>query len=207
MTDNFECYVCAAREKIEADARYRNRTREERKRKTRCKRIALVSLYSIMLFALVFGAVSGLCSDAEAVAATAVPQSSEEPCGAEYAENPNENELIEQALLSMATKIESCRVTYYCAEPRKHICGYGLGITKSGRELVPHWSCAVDPSVIPLGASVFVDFGDGEIVYLSADDTGGAVKGNHIDICLPTHKECFEQPYNTATVYWLKEGE
>ena len=123
----------------------------------------------------------------------------------EFAENTSEEMLIEQALLAQANVIKNCRVTYYCAEPYEHICGYGLGITKSGRELVPHWSCAVDPAVIPLGASVLVDFGDGIIHYHSADDTGGGVKGNHIDICLPTHAECFEQPYNTATVYWLME--
>lgn len=123
----------------------------------------------------------------------------------EYAENPNENELIEQALLAQANVIEDCRITYYCAERRKHICGLGQGITASGEELVPYHTCAVDPSVIPLGSQVMVDFGDGVIHYYFADDVGGGVKGNYIDICLPTHRECFEQPYNTATVYWLEE--
>lgn len=123
----------------------------------------------------------------------------------EFAENPNEEMLIEQALLAQANVIKNCRVTYYCAEPYEHICGYGLGITKSGEPLQPHHSVAVDPKVIPLGSQVMVDFGDGVIHYYFADDIGGSVKGKHIDICLPTHAECFEQPFNTATVYWIGE--
>lgn len=121
----------------------------------------------------------------------------------EFAENPNEEMLIEQALLAQANVIKECRVTYYCAEPRKHICGYGLGVTKSGEPLQPYHSCAVDPDVIPLGSQVMVDFGDGIIRYFYADDTGGGVKGNHIDLCVTTHKEALSQPYNKATVYWI----
>lgn len=205
--DNFEILVEAARLHREIDAKYRKRTREERKRKVRRIRFIFWLLSLALATTVVFCAMSRLYPEAQATLQECVPRSTAEPLGAEYAENPNEEMLIEQALLNKATKIENCRVTYYCAEPYEHICGYGLGVTKSGRELVPHWSCAVDPAVIPLGASVLVDFGDGIIHYYSADDTGGGVKGNHIDICLPTHSECFEQPYNTATVYWLKEGE
>lgn len=205
--DNFEILVEAARIQSELDAKYRKRTREERKRKVRRIRFVFWLISLALATAAVFCAMSRLYPEAQATWERAVPQSTAEPLTPEYAENPNENELIEQALLNKATKIENCRVTYYCAEPYEHICGYGLGITKSGRPLVPHWSCAIDPAVIPLGASVLVDFGDGIIQYFSADDTGGGVKGNHIDICLPTHSECFEQPYNTATVYWLEEGE
>lgn len=47
---------------------------------------------------------------------------------------------------------------------------------------------AVDPSVIPLGSKVFVD-GYG---YAIAADTGGAIKGNKIDIYLNTSSECNE---------------
>lgn len=124
----------------------------------------------------------------------------------EIPENPNEEMLIEQALLAKATKIENCKITYYCAEPYEHICGYGQGITASGRELVPYRSCAVDPSVIPLGATVMVDYGDGRIQYYSADDTGGAVDGEHIDLCVQAHEEALDLGVKYATVFWLEEG-
>ena len=45
---------------------------------------------------------------------------------------------------------------------------------------------AVDPSVIPLGSKVYVD-GYG---YAIAADTGGAIKGNIIDIYLDSESEC-----------------
>ncbi len=46
---------------------------------------------------------------------------------------------------------------------------------------------AVDPSVIPLGSKVYVE-GYG---YAIAADTGGAIKGNKIDIYLNTSSECY----------------
>ena len=124
----------------------------------------------------------------------------------EIPENPEEEMLIEQALLAKANVIEDCKVTFYCAEPRPHICGEGKGITASGRELRPYHSAAVDPSVIPLGATVMVDFGDGIIHYYFADDTGGAVKGNHIDLCVQAHQEALDLGVKYATVFWLEEG-
>lgn len=45
---------------------------------------------------------------------------------------------------------------------------------------------AVDPSVIPLGTKVFVD-GYG---YAIASDTGGAIKGNKVDLYLNSSSEC-----------------
>lgn len=45
---------------------------------------------------------------------------------------------------------------------------------------------AVDPSVIPLGSKVYVD-GYG---YAIASDTGGAIKGNKIDVYLNSASEC-----------------
>lgn len=44
---------------------------------------------------------------------------------------------------------------------------------------------AVDPSVIPLGSTVYVTSADGSWSYgiASAEDTGGAIKGNRIDLC------------------------
>jgi 3D (Asp-Asp-Asp) domain-containing protein len=47
---------------------------------------------------------------------------------------------------------------------------------------------AVDPKVIPLGSRLYVE-GYGEAV---AEDTGGLVKGNIIDIYLPTEAECWQ---------------
>jgi 3D (Asp-Asp-Asp) domain-containing protein len=47
---------------------------------------------------------------------------------------------------------------------------------------------ATDPEVIPLGTKIWVE-GYGEAV---AEDTGGLVKGNIIDLYFPTESECWE---------------
>ena len=53
----------------------------------------------------------------------------------------------------------------------------GQGITASGKE-VKRGFVAVDPSVIPLGT----EFHTEEYGILKAEDTGGRIKGNRIDI-------------------------
>lgn len=116
-----------------------------------------------------------------------------------------ENEQIEAALLARSYTIESCTVTFYCAERYPHICGTGDGIAYDGTPVLPWATCAVDPSVIPLGSTVLVDLGDGYgLRTLVANDTG--VKGDHIDICVPTHAEALSLGVKTSDVYWCEEG-
>lgn len=114
-----------------------------------------------------------------------------------------ENEMIEAALLARSHKLEDVTITFYCCEARPHICGAGTGITASGLRATPGVTVAVDPDVIPLGADVLVDYGDGEIQYYRADDTGSAVRGNHIDVCLASHEEAVQAGVTTATVWWV----
>lgn len=64
--------------------------------------------------------------------------------------------------------------------------GDGYGITATGTK-AGHGTVAVDPSVIPLGSKVFIP-NYGEAV---AADTGGAIVGNRIDLCMDTFQECY----------------
>lgn len=68
--------------------------------------------------------------------------------------------------------------------------GSGL-VTASGRK-VSEELIAVDPSVIPLGSVVEVKYNDGRIERKIAADTGGAVKGNKIDIFCWSNKEALQ---------------
>lgn len=64
---------------------------------------------------------------------------------------------------------------------------------------------AVDPDVIPLGTKVYVETADGKYIYGTAvaADTGGAIKGNKIDICVNTHAEAYSFGRRTVNVYIL----
>ena len=129
-----------------------------------------------------------------------------ERCYLTEGELANENELIEAALLNRSHKLEDVTITFYCCEQYPHICGTGNGITASGRRATPGVSVAVDPSIIPLGSTVIADYGDGVLHYYRADDTGGAVKGRHIDLCLNSHEAAIQAGVRRATVYWCEEG-
>lgn len=117
------------------------------------------------------------------------------------AQEEAENERIEAALLARAHKMENVKVTYY--DPCVKCCGKSDGITASGITATPYVTCAVDPAVIPLGSDVLVDYGDGELHYFRADDTG--VAGGHIDICVTTHSEALWLGVGRATVYWEEQ--
>ncbi|WP_316569970.1 LysM peptidoglycan-binding domain-containing protein [Neobacillus sp. YIM B06451] len=64
-------------------------------------------------------------------------------------------------------------------------CNGCSGITATGIDLISNPGAkviSVDPSVIPLGSKVYVE-GYG---YAVAGDTGGAIKGNKIDVFIPS---------------------
>jgi uncharacterized protein YabE (DUF348 family) len=72
------------------------------------------------------------------------------------------------------------------------------GVTSTG------WSArsgvvAVDPSVIPYGTKLYVP----GIGVVRAEDTGGAIRGRHIDICLDTNGEANSWGARTIIVYVL----
>lgn len=115
-----------------------------------------------------------------------------------------ENELIEAALLARSHRLEDVTITFYCCEERPHICGTGTGITASGRRVTPYVSCAVDTDIIPLGSTIMIEY-NGGMAYLRADDTGPAVKGDHIDIAVKGHQEALSLGVQTADIWWCEE--
>ncbi|AOZ77520.1 3D domain-containing protein [Clostridium pasteurianum] len=79
-----------------------------------------------------------------------------------------------------------------------------FGITVSGtrvkRNVNGYSSIAVDPRVIPLGSKLYVP-GYG---YGIAEDTGGAIKGNRIDLFFTSESECVNWGVRGVDVYILK---
>lgn len=64
---------------------------------------------------------------------------------------------------------------------------------------------AVDPTVIPYGTRMFIVSNDGQYVYglSTAEDCGGAIKGNRLDLYYPTLAEAFQFGIRNCTVYFL----
>lgn len=71
----------------------------------------------------------------------------------------------------------------------------GRGITASGTIAEPG-VIAADPAVIPLGSKVIIP-GYG---IATVEDTGGAIKGNKIDLCFATQEEAYEWGRKIVTI-------
>lgn len=85
------------------------------------------------------------------------------------------------------------KLTAYCPCPK--CCGeWADGITYTGTEATAGRTVAVDPKVIPLGSTVYINGS----AYV-AEDIGGAIKGNRIDVYFPDH--------NTALQFGVQHAE
>lgn len=87
-------------------------------------------------------------------------------------------------------------IDYACTGKTPGMADYG--ITATG--VRAHYGiAAVDPNVIPLGSKLYVE-GYG---YCLAADTGGAIKGNKIDLCFDSYGEAANYGRKNVTVYVL----
>lgn len=86
--------------------------------------------------------------------------------------------------------------------PGPHDNGKWGTLTHLGTQVRPG-IIAVDPQVIPLGSRVYIEYPDGHGVYAVAEDTGGAIKGNRIDIALWTVDEAYNFGIQNVKVYVL----
>lgn len=91
----------------------------------------------------------------------------------------------------------SFRLSFYC--PCSICNGNSHAITKSGTRLTEGRTIAVDSSIIPLGSKVYID---GYGVFI-AEDTGSAIRGNRIDICVGSHSQAYALGIDRADVYLL----
>ncbi|BCJ86421.1 3D domain-containing protein [Effusibacillus dendaii] len=90
-----------------------------------------------------------------------------------------------------------CTLTAYTAGPEstgKRPGDPGYGITFCGKRAAEGRTVAVDPQTIPIGSQLYIE----GIGFRTAEDTGGAVKGSHIDV--------FFEDINTAIQFGRQKG-
>ena len=117
-------------------------------------------------------------------------------------ENKDLYSVLEALRLAKQKFVGNFKITYYCTENYHHICNNGNAFTTAtGTVPTPGRTIAVDPKKIPYGTKVVID----GHTYI-AEDCGGAIKGNKIDICVTTHSEALQKGvrYNVP-VYILEE--
>lgn len=100
---------------------------------------------------------------------------------------------------SNATYVGNCKLTFYC--PCNSCSGSWGKQTATGTTAKQGRTIAVDPDVIPYGSTVYID-GWG---YYVAEDCGGGVHGNHIDIYRDSHSTCRNLGVKNAKVYIVEE--
>jgi len=81
----------------------------------------------------------------------------------------------------------------------------GCDFTTATGTTVRIGTVAVDPRMIPYGTRMFIVANDGSYVYgvSTAEDCGGAIKGNRVDLYYPTHNECIRFGVRDCTIYFL----
>lgn len=90
--------------------------------------------------------------------------------------------------------------TAYC--PCVKCCGKSDGITASGVKAVEGITIAADTKVFPMGTKIDID---GHIY--TVQDTGGAIKGNRIDIYFNSHAEALKFGRKIINVHVIDEME
>lgn len=123
----------------------------------------------------------------------------------EVIEEPVERIVEIGSKIKSSFKTTSSTPTTYKKRMAMECTAYAAGgSTATGRPA--QWGViAVDPRVIPLGTRVYVESADGKYIYgeAIAADTGGAIKGNIIDICVNSNAEAYRFGRRTVNVYIL----
>ena len=67
----------------------------------------------------------------------------------------------------------------------------------------------MDPRYIPYGTRMFIVASNGSYIYglAMAEDCGGDIKGDRMDLYMPTYEQCMEFGRRTCTLYFLGERE
>lgn len=103
------------------------------------------------------------------------------------------------AVLDIGEPLGEFRLTAYC--PCMKCCGKTDGITSTSTTATEGRTIAVDPRVIPYGSTVTIYFSDGTSHTYTAEDCGGAIRENRIDVFFDNHQTALKFGVQRAYVY------
>lgn len=103
------------------------------------------------------------------------------------------------AALDLGEPMGEFKLTAYC--PCMKCCGKTDGITSTGTTATEGRTIAVDPRLIPYDSTVTIYFADGTSHTYTAEDCGGAIKENRIDVFFDDHQAARKFGVQTAYVY------
>mgnify|MGYP004646784627 CR=1 FL=1 len=113
---------------------------------------------------------------------------------------PGEDKPAEgSAELTIGEPLGEFKLTAYC--PCAKCCGKTDGITATGTAAAEGRTIAVDPAVIPYGSAVTLYYEDGTVHTYTAEDCGGGIKGNRLDIYFDDHQAALQFGVQSAMVY------
>ena len=113
---------------------------------------------------------------------------------ARAAESQEQEAKLAEPAEPAGTHLGVFRISHYCPCSK---CNGPWSTTALGTPLTVGTTIAVDRSVIPLGSAVYIE-GYGDRI---AQDTGGAIKGNRIDILVSSHDEAVRMGVVYRDVY------
>lgn len=102
---------------------------------------------------------------------------------------------VKKKTLKAYESLGTYTLTAYC-NCSKCCGGYAGGKTASGTIPKAGRTIAVDPKIIPYGTEIYIN----NHKYI-AEDSGGAIKGKHIDIYFNNHSDCLEFGRQKAEVF------
>ena len=121
-------------------------------------------------------------------------------------EDPPQMPVIEDGYIIMPT---GEILTYYKTD---YVTATGYTHTDAGCDMITatgttvhYGTVAVDPRFIPYGTRMLLVSHDGERYYgiATAEDCGGAIKRDKMDLYFPTYQECIDFGRRRCTIYFL----